>query len=322
MKGYPRSPGWNLGAVASPRPGRLDSFSASRWMLFPLPDMTRMLDNVPPPAVTLIEGVPYGTGGRRLLHLDLARPRLPTSQPLPAVVFIHGGGWMHADRSNGAPIIARLARHGFVAASIDYRLSGEAGFPAQIEDCKCAVRFLRAFAAEYGIDPQRIGVAGASAGGHLASLVGLTPDEPAFEGRGGWPKHSSRVSAVATLYGISDLVALAAAPDTRDCVVKLMRGTPAKKRSLYRQASPLRRVGAGAPPFLLVHGDRDTLVPRGHSDDLHAALQEAGGLSTLRIIRGMDHASIATLPPRVLTDLVAFFRRQLAPPERKARDPA
>ena len=276
--------------------------------------MSKASNHGPPADVALLNGIPYGVGGGRLLLLDLARPRQSSPKLLPAVVFIHGGGWMRADRSNGLPLITLLAEHGFVAVSIDYRLSGEAGFPAQLEDAKCAVRFLRAFAASYGLDPERIGVAGGSAGGHLAALVGLVPDDAGLEGNGGWPTHSSRVSAVADLYGISDLAALVAEGPAKKSALLLMRGTPTKKPALYRRASPLEWVRPGAPPFYLAHGGRDELVPPSHSEKLAASLRAAGAEVTLRIVPDMDHGTIATLPKIVRTDLVKFFKKHLGPP--------
>jgi acetyl esterase/lipase len=244
------------------------------------------------------------------LHLDLARPR-GVVFPRPAVAFIHGGGWKSADRTNGRPLILLLALHGFVAVSIDYRLSDEAGFPAQLEDAKCAVRFLRAHAGDYGIDPERIGSAGGSAGGHLAALVGLVPGEAGFEGKGGWENESSRVVAVADLYGISDVAAIVEENLASDCALQLMRGTPAAQPELYRQASPLAWVKPGAPPFYLTHGDADDVVPLSHSEKLAAALRSVGAEAQLRVISGMAHGSIGTLPEVVRQDVVEFFRREL-----------
>lgn len=264
----------------------------------------------PSPGVTLLEGVEFGTGGGRPLLLDLALPR-PAEEVCPAVVFIHGGGWNSADRTNGRPLILLLASHGIAAASIDYRLSDEACFPAQLEDVKCAVRFVRSHAAKYGIDPARIGSAGGSAGGHLAALVGLVPDEAGLEGEGGWQKESSRVSAVADLYGISDVAVLMEENHASDSALLLMRGTPREKPDLYRLGSPLEWVKPGAPPFYLTHGDHDNVVPISHSEKLMAALKAVGTEASLRVVPGMAHGSISTLPTVVREDVVEFFKRQL-----------
>lgn len=275
-----------------------------------------------PPApveIRMVEAIPYGTGGGRPLLLDLASPAISSLKPRPAVVFIHGGGWAHSDRKNGHPLIKLLAENGFVAVSIDYRLSGEAGFPAQLEDSKCAVRFIRAHAADYGIDPNRIGVAGGSAGGHLAALVALIPDDAGLEGAGGWPGVSSQVSAVADLYGVSDLTALIGTHKLTDAVGKLMRGTPESRPELYRQANPLSWVKRGAPPFYLAHGDKDDVVPFEQSEKLAAALRAVGTEATLRPMSGLGHGSIGSLPAYVRSDVVAFLKTKLGPPETLAR---
>ena len=264
----------------------------------------------PPPGVALQEDLVFGTGGGHPLRLDLARP-FGTDSARPAVVFIHGGGWKSADRTNGRPLILLLASHGFVAVSIDYRLSDQAGFPAQLEDAKCAVRFLRAHAEELGVDPARIGAAGGSAGGHLAALVGLVPADAGLEGEGGWEAESSRVRAVADLYGISDVAVMLEENLASDCAQKLMRGTPEEKPELYRLASPLAWVKPGAPPFYLTHGDCDDVVPLSHSEKLAAALLAAGSEARLRVIPGMAHGSIGTLPEVVREDVVEFFKAHL-----------
>ncbi len=287
---------------------------ALRWIALMAPFLlmaTHSLAEEAPPTVEHLNGINYGTGGGKPLLLDLARPKAPAQSPRPAVVFIHGGGWASADRSNGAPIIQLLAEHGFVAVSIDYRLSGVAGYPAQIEDSKCAVRFIRAHAKEFGIDPDRIGVAGGSAGGHLAALVGLTPDEKSLEGSGGWEGTSSRVSAVADLYGVSDLPSLVADRHLTDGVTKLMRGSITDKPDLYRQASPLTWVKPGAPPFYLAHGDKDATVPFSQSQRLADALRAANVEVSLRVMTGFGHGSIGTLPDYVKSDVVAFFEKYL-----------
>lgn len=269
----------------------------------------------PASAIELTSGIVYGTGGGKPLLLDLAQPPTKAKQPRPAVVFIHGGAWAGADRTNGHPVIRLLAANGFVAVSIDYRLSGQAAFPAQLEDSKCAVRFLRAHAQQYHLDPKRIGVTGGSAGGHLAALVGLTPRSAGLEGSGGWDDQSSEVAAVADLYGISDLVVVFTEKSLVDAVKKLMRAMPQEAPERYRQASPLALVSAAAPPFYLAHGDRDTTVPFSHSKKLADALQAQKVEATLRVMTGLGHGSIATLPDYVKDDVVAFFTKHLGPVE-------
>ena len=155
--------------------------------------------------IKVFENLQYGQAGGVALVMDLAMPDPVPQNPVPAIVFIHGGGWGGGDRQSMSNWIRLLAREGFVTATIEYRLaSATAPFPAQLQDCKAAVRFLRSNAAKYQIDPQRIGAMGCSAGGHLASMLGLTDGIAEFEGDGGWNQVSSRVQAVCDCFGPSD----------------------------------------------------------------------------------------------------------------------
>lgn len=194
--------------------------------------------------------------------MDVFIPKHRSTAPTPAVLWIHGGGWERGDK-NGNSGAQLLVTEGFVTASLFYRLSGDSPFPADIEDCKCAIRFLRANSSKYGIDPDRIGVAGASAGGHLAELVATAGRNAGLEGDGGWNRSSSRVQAAAAYYGVSDFTVGASQfqHHTGEVVVKLFRGTEKDKPELYRKASPILYVSKDSPPLLLVHGEDDDLVP-------------------------------------------------------------
>jgi len=194
--------------------------------------------------------------------MDVFVPKRAIRRPTPAILWIHGGGWERGDK-NGNSGAQLLAAAGFVTASLFYRLSGDWPFPADIEDCKCAIRFLRANAQAYGIDPERIGVAGASAGGHLAELVATAGPDAGLEGDGGWPGISSRVQAASAYYGVSDFTvgAMQFQHHTGKVVLKLFRGTESEKPDLYRRASPIYFVSRDSPPLLLVHGEQDDLVP-------------------------------------------------------------
>ena len=151
---------------------------------------------------TVVADLQYCTGAGKALLMDVFVPR-KRIHDTPAVLWLHGGGWERGDK-NGSSGARFLASAGFVTASIYYRLSGEAKFPADIEDCKCAIRYLRANSRRFGIDPSRIGVAGASSGGHLALLAGTADEKAGLEGSGGWPNISSRVKAVVSYYGPTD----------------------------------------------------------------------------------------------------------------------
>jgi acetyl esterase/lipase len=194
---------------------------------------------------------------------------------MPAVIYIHGGGWIGGNYKP-SPIQA-LARQGYFAASIEYRLSSEAKWPAQIQDCKLAVRWLRANSQKFGVDQNRIGVWGESAGGHLVACLGTMADEKEFEGNGGWPDASSAVQAVVDFYGPTDFIDPGHySPQAIDLTEKLFGVPHAQNPDLWKSGSPLAYVKAGDPPMLLIHGDADTLVPIAQSIVFDAALTKAG----------------------------------------------
>jgi acetyl esterase/lipase len=262
---------------------------------------------LPPPLETsrgtrLLTGVPYAAlPGIRPLEIDVWLPQ-GSEDPAPAVLFLHGGGWRAGSRHLAGPAFRgvlpspfeQVARAGIAVASADYRLSGEAIWPAQLHDVKAAVRWLRARAGELGIDGERIAAWGESAGGHLAELLGLTTRDPALEGDVGVTGPSSRVSAVVAWYAPSDLAAMAADtgtdpmdPDTREA--RLLGAPPPVVPDAAAQASPITHVSPGAPPFLLLHGAADRLVPCVQSERLRSALQETGLNAELRVYPAADH---------------------------------
>lgn len=251
--------------------------------------------------VRMLAGVPYAAlPGARPLELDLWLP--PASEkPVPAVVFLHGGGWRAGSRHGAGPAYAGasptpfelVAQAGIAVAGVDYRLSGEATFPAQLDDARSAVRWLRARAGEAGIDAGRIAAWGESAGGHLALLLGLTGDEAGRDGSVRRPG-SSAVAAVVGWYPPSDLEALPTdlGADPLDGTTReaLLLGAPAAAvPELAAQAGPITHVAAGAPPVLLLHGRADRLIPCGQSERLHAALVAAGADAQLHLYDGADH---------------------------------
>jgi acetyl esterase/lipase len=271
----------------------------------PLPPPAHEL---PPPAphlgaggTRLLSGVPYAALPRaRPLELDLVLP--PEGDgPVPAVVFLHGGGWRLGSRHAVGPAyrgadptpFERLAQAGVAVASVDYRLSGEATWPAQLHDAKAAVRWLRARAGELGIDPERIAAWGESAGGHLAALLGLVSD-PALEGDLGLTGTSSAVAAVVAWHAPSDLVGFAADagtdptdPSTREA--QLLGAPVPDLPERAAQASPVTHVTPDAPPFLLLHGAGDRFIPPVQSERLYGLLVEAGVEAELDLYEGADH---------------------------------
>jgi acetyl esterase/lipase len=272
----------------------------------------------PPARTRVLRNLEYVPGGGRANSLDLYRPR-PPAGPLPVILYIHGGGWSEGDKAEarGALQQALVARH-FALASINHRLSDKARFPAQIHDCKAAVRWLRANARRYGLDPDRIGVWGFSSGAHLAALLGTAGDVPELEGTAGNREFSSRVQAVCAVAGPYDLLRMNAngrSPRDRRWTFRygaanspegiLLGGSVRKLRAKARLASPVSHVSPDDPPFLIQHGGRDPLVPVQQARLLYQALKKAGVKATLNIHPRSGH---------VVRDgkrIGAFFERHL-----------
>jgi acetyl esterase/lipase len=237
---------------------------------------------------TVQRDVTYGTVDGIDLKMDIYYPTKANGL-VPAVLHVHGGGWTKGDKALTAGIIdiIRLLRHGYLVASINYRLAPKYKFPAHIQDVKCAVRYLRAHAIEYGIDPDHIGAFGGSAGGHLVALLGTTDDSAGFDDSGGWPQQSSRVQAVANMFGPSDLTTIfkGAMPS----LLIQVFGTRDRNSESIVKASPITHVTADDPPFLILHGNRDKLVPVSQSQILHEKLLAADVSSTLIIVKNAGH---------------------------------
>lgn len=276
------------------------------------------------PAVTVTRDIAYRDGPSKSWRLDLAVPKEKATKPRPAVVVIHGGGWVEGDKSSfaskehGVPgNIEEFAELGFVAATINYRLSGEAPYPAALDDCRCAIRWLRAHAREYDVDPERIGAYGNSAGGHLALLLGMAkdarPDADAPHG-----KESSQVQAVVSDSGPIDLLHQYQNKRLHQVVEKFLGGPPTGDRAdLYKQASPASHVGPKAPPLLLIYGGADEQVPVETADEFVAALGRAGLKDvTYHRLAYVDHCphSLVRLP-RMREAVNEFFLRTLMHPE-------
>ncbi len=268
----------------------------------------------------LVMGAAHGTG-QTLANVEYARVNgasllldlyLPAEDGArhPVVLWIHGGYW--AGGSKDDCLAQVLTDYGYAVASINYRLSAQATFPAQIYDCKAAVRWLRAHATDYRLHPDRIGAWGESAGGHLAALLGTSGGVAALEGKGGNPRYSSRVQCVCDWYGPANLVpALSASarnPMGVQAVQRLLGGTDRAKAKL---ASPISYVSKDDPPFLIMHGDADSLVPVTQSRQLHAVLRKMGVASKLVIMPGADHGSAAFTESAALHTVLAFFNQHL-----------
>jgi len=241
-----------------------------------------------PNNVEVREDVVYGKGGERELKLDLYLPKDDVGKH-SAVVFIHGGGWKGGNRGQFRPQSLHLASKGYVCACIEYRYSGEATFPAAIEDCKCAVRFVRANAEELRVDPDRIAAGGGSAGGHLCALVATADAEAALEGTGGHAEFSSRVQLAIPFNGVFDFAAMAEARKAIPQVSSFLGGAYEEKPEVYAKGSPITHVDKSDPPFLLLHGTADTTVPFDQSVAMQKRLQEAGVQAELFEAEGAGH---------------------------------
>jgi acetyl esterase/lipase len=266
-----------------------------------LPEGARMLLNIP--------YVPNG-GDRR--KLDLYLPVTGTN--LPLIVWIHGGGWMEGSKET--PPGLRFLNHGFALASINYRLSQDAIFPAQLIDCKAAIRWLRAHAAENGIDPNRIGVWGASAGGHLVALLGTTGAAKEFD-QGENAGVSSRVQAVCDWFGPTDLIQLTKdvsdikPDDPNTPPARLIGGPPVQNIEKAQRANPIRYITKDDPPFLIMHGDKNPVVPLSQSQLLADALQKAGVPVFFRVVPGGGHGGPEFREREELDRLYVFFLKNL-----------
>ena len=240
-----------------------------------------------PEGVELTRDIEYGKVGERSLKLDLYRPS-EMKGLVPGLIFIHGGGWSGGDKKVYRLHASRYAQRGYVTASIAYRLSGEAVFPAAVEDAKCAVRWMRAEGERYGIDPDNIAVLGGSAGGHLAMMVGYSADVAELEGDGGHQQVSSRVQAVVNLYGPSDLTVPLA--KNSSLVWRFLGGKKYEEApELYKKASPINYLTKDDPPTLILHGSLDETVPIEQSDTLAAKLKELGLSYTYDRLEGWPH---------------------------------
>ena len=260
--------------------------------------------------ITFFEHVPYSDQSPRQ-HMDIWAPE--GAKDLPAIIWIHGGGWSDenlTEKYRPEPEMAKLSKMGFVCASIEYRLAQHAPFPAQIEDCKCAVRFLRANADKYGIDPARIGAWGESAGGHLTALLAVTGKVKEFEGDGGWNDQSSEIQAAVPWYAPFDMVK-AAAPEAGDNKLyeSLFGGPLSEKKDLVWAASPIKYAGCSLPPMLCMHGDMDRLVPTWQTLDFYRAARDRGNPVEMIIVPGQGHGFF---DGDIYYEAIAqFFRRNL-----------
>jgi len=225
----------------------------------------------------------YGTGGGRELKLALISPRQGKG-PFPAVVFVHGGGWRAGSPYHFSRQARILAENGYIGACIEYRLSAESTFPAAIEDVKCAVRWLRAHAAQYRVNGKKIAVSGGSAGGHLSLLAGTSGGVKELEGSGGWSEYSSRVQLVAAFNPACKF-----AGKTMQPFVQFIGVPYVENPELYRRAEPASYIDSSDPPMLLLHATGDKTIPYAESVEFVSLLRAAGVSAELYSDQGPGH---------------------------------
>lgn len=268
--------------------------------------------------ITVEEAVTYSKIDEVELQLDIAYPK-EAKCPYPTIVFIHGGGWSLGHRKTFRTAIQTAAKRGYVGATISYRLTepdpvtklGKHPFPAQIRDCKCAIRWLRSMADKYHIDKDRIGVTGNSAGGHLSLLIGMAAGEKSFEDDR-VPDQPSTVKAVVNYYGPTELVSeYNEAEKVREYLVPLCNGTPETAAETYKRASPLTYVTKQLPPILTLHGEEDKLVPLSQAKKLDEALKRAGAHHEMQTFPNMGHVIINDAAVKAGERMWAFFDRHV-----------
>ncbi len=263
-----------------------------------------------------INDIEYAKVGNHRLLLDVYLPTDVKTPPL--VMWVHGGAWRSGSRSK-MPLLD-LVKSGFAVASVDYRLSPVAKFPAQIHDCKAAIRFMRASAKRFGINGERVGVAGSSAGGHLAALIGVSNNHKLLEGDvGDHDGQSSSIQAIVDYYGPTNFTTILKQSTPHGLSVRvpalelLLGGQPEKKPDLARLASPVFHVDRHDPPLLLIHGDQDPQVPINQSHELHGAYKQLKLPAHFEVVHGGAHGGAGFFDERRNTMVREFFTKHLIP---------
>ncbi len=270
-----------------------------------------------PDDVVIESDIEYGNAGSRPLLLDLYSPK-STDGAAPGLIFIHGGSWKGGKKEDYRIYALHFASRGYVVASIQYRLSGEAPFPAAVHDVKAAVRYMRAEADSINVDPKRIGVVGGSAGGHLSMMIGYSSDVAELEGDSGHPGVSSRVQCLVNLYGPTDMTTpyVQAVSRSNRAVSDFFEGTYEEQPQNYADGSPLKYVTQDDPPTLILHGTVDSLVPINQADVLAKELREHGVPYIYDRLPGWPHSMDVALPvhQRCLWYMDRFLDRYLKQP--------
>jgi acetyl esterase/lipase len=287
-----------------------------RQLLVAIASLVTLMSSIPVHAASAARDIPNLTYARladRELQLDLHLPANVAHPPL--VVYLHGGAWTTGSKDQYP---AFLVQQGFAVASLDFRSTNDAPFPANVHDIKAGIRFLRARAADYGCRVDRIAVAGASSGGHLAALVGVTNGNGELEGsEGEYPGQSSAVQAIVSWFGASNLTTILAqsTPGGLDVRIPALRrlfgGSPEQKPELARLASPVFHVDGKDPPLLLLHGDQDAQMPINQMHELDGAYARAGLKARTLVLHGVGHDGGPFFQGAPADSVVAFLHEAL-----------
>ncbi len=286
--------------------------SALLLMLFTaMPATAQQPKLVVPDDVIFETGIEYTNPDNQHLQLNLARPKTGDG-PFPCILCIHGGGFRAGSREGYNGLCIRLAQQGYVALTISYRLAPKYPFPAAIHDTKAAIRWVRAHAAKFHIDPDRIGVTGGSAGGHLAQFLAVTGDVADFEGDGGNPTQSSKVKCVVNVYGPSDFTkSYGKSVDAAEVLPLFLGGNLETARAKHLRASPLYWVTPNAAPTLCIHGTEDKYVAHEQAVWLVDKLKAAGVEADLLTLEGAGHGFKGKDAETAEAALIAFFDKHL-----------
>jgi acetyl esterase/lipase len=271
----------------------------------------RAQDPKPPAGIAFHRNLEYGTGGGETLKLDLALPEKKSDKPLPVVVMIHGGGWARGNKDGHIQQIFGFAQQGYAAANVQYRFAPKHKFPAQVEDVKCAVRYLRANAETYNLNKDRIGAIGFSAGAHLSMLLGTMDKDDGLEGDGGNADQSSKVQAVVAYFGPTDLSADDYPANVVALIDDLVGAKVGEKPELRKAASPVTYVSAGDAPTLIYQGTKDRLVPHSQAYKMADALTKAGVPGRVELLLGADHGWAGKELQHTVAGTTAFFAEHL-----------
>jgi acetyl esterase/lipase len=304
-------------------PIRLSLLLLFAWCSFSAAHAQRdsLIKAIFPKGTVMHQNIPYAGDTEKKHLLDIYLPANATANT-PLLVWVHGGGWMvndkYADMSYMNSTIRAIINNGYALASIDYRFSSQAVFPAQVQDCNLALEYLYQHAADYKLDKRKIGLIGFSAGGHLASLMGLSHNNSIKDFYTDGRKPSFSIRCVVDFYGPSDLIALGINPpaDTslsngRDALSLLLGALVVDRPDLAKRASPITYVDKQDPPFIIIQGEKDDGVPQSQSKVLHSWLKLSGVYSELIVVPGAPHFGVMFDAADIRERIIGFLGKYL-----------